>query len=71
MTVANDKLLRMAEQITANMAYTDDRQIVAAKISDHLKRFWDPRMLEAIKTLRDEHPEALSADLSAAIAALD
>ena len=71
MTVNSDKLLRMAEQIAANMAYTDDQDIVAAKISDHLSRFWDPRMLAAIKAYREENPESFSPELSAAVAALD
>ena len=71
MTVKVDKLLRMAEQIHANMAYTDDSKIVAARIADHLGRFWDPRMLDAIKAYREEHPEALSPELSAAVASLD
>ena len=71
MSVPIDKLLKMGEQITANMAYTDDKVIVAARISDHLGRFWDPRMLEAIKAYREEHPEGLSPELSAAVANLD
>lgn len=48
MTVAINKLVRMAEQITANMAFTDDENVVAAKVADHLNRFWDPRMKAAI-----------------------
>ena len=36
MTVKTDKLVRMAEQISANMAYTDDDHIVATRIADHL-----------------------------------
>jgi formate dehydrogenase subunit delta len=71
MTVPIDKLLKMGEQIAANMAYTQDRDIVAARISDHLGRFWDPRMLEVIKAYREEHPEGLSPELSAAVANLD
>ena len=30
MTVNIDKLVKMAEQITANMSYTDDQDLVAA-----------------------------------------
>jgi formate dehydrogenase subunit delta len=71
MTVKTDKLVHMAEQIRANMAYTDDRQIVAARIADHLSRFWDPRMLAAIKAYRAKHPDELSAELSDAVASLD
>ena len=71
MTVENDKLLRMAEQIRANMAYTDDTAIVARRIADHLSRFWDPRMLSAFKAYSAQHPDALSPELLAAVAALD
>lgn len=48
MTVSTRKLVKMAEDITANMSYTDDEEVVASKIADHLSRFWDPRMKEAI-----------------------
>lgn len=48
MTVSTRKLVKMAEDITANMSYTDDEEVVASKIADHLTRFWDPRMKEAI-----------------------
>ena len=71
MTVSNEKLLRMAEQITANMAYTDDQELVAAKVADHLGRFWDPRMLEALKAHTRKNPESVSPELSAAVAALN
>ena len=67
MTVKAEKLLRMGEQIRDNMAYTDDRDVVAQRIADHLDRFWDPRMLEVIKTLQRENPEDFSAELSAAV----
>ena len=71
MTVQIDKLLRMGEQISANMAYTDDGEVVAARIADHLRRFWDPRMLAAIKEHNALHPETLSPQLSSAVGALD
>jgi formate dehydrogenase subunit delta len=67
MTVNNEKLLKMAEQITANMAFTDDRQVVAAKVADHLNRFWDPRMKAAFKDYAQAHGEELSPALRAAV----
>lgn len=70
MTVKIEKLLRMAEQISANLSYTDDKEIVAAKIADHLGRFWDPRMLKEIKAYHAEHPDDMSPELSAAVASL-
>lgn len=70
MTVKVDKLVSMAEQIRANMAYTDDSQIVATRIADHISRFWDPRMLEAIRQYHVEQPDALSSELAMAIDSL-
>jgi formate dehydrogenase subunit delta len=67
MTVNNEKLLKMAEQITANMAFTDDREVVAAKVADHLNRFWDPRMKAAFADYAREHNEQLSPTLQAAV----
>lgn len=71
MTVKADKLIRMAEQIAANMAYTDDQSVVAAKIADHLSRFWDPRMLSAIKEQAGSEPNSLSPVVLAAVSSLD
>jgi hypothetical protein len=70
MTVGTEKLVRMAEQIAANMNYTNDSEVVAAKISDHLARFWDPRMLEAIKVYNLENPDSLSKELSIAVSSI-
>ncbi len=49
MTVNVEKLTKMARQIVANMNYTDDPAIVAAKAADHINRFWDPRMKAALR----------------------
>jgi hypothetical protein len=67
MTVNNEKLLKMAEQITANMAFTDDQAVVAAKVADHLNRFWDPRMKSAFKDYAQAHSEQLSPTQQAAV----
>ncbi len=70
MTVKADKLLRMGEQIAANMAYTDDTAVVAAKVADHLSRFWDPRMLQTIKEHALSEPDTLSPVLLSAVSSL-
>jgi len=44
MTVAVEKLIRMAEQIAENNSFTPDADVVAAKVADHIQKFWDPRM---------------------------
>ncbi len=67
MTVDAAKLVRMAEQITANMAYTEDVELVAARVADHLNRFWDPRMRQAMAELADGGADQLSPALQAAV----
>ena len=49
MTVDIAKLVKMAEHITANMRFTEDEAVVAERVADHINRFWDPRMKEAIR----------------------
>ena len=44
MTVSAQKLVRMAEQIAANVTVSDDPAVVAERTADHLNRFWDLRM---------------------------
>ena len=70
MTVGAAKLVRMAEQITANMAYTDDVEVVAARVADHLNRFWDPRMLKALAEVANGDADQLSPALKAAVGQL-
>ena len=67
MTVDSAKLVRMGEQITANMAYTDDVALVAARVADHLNRFWDPRMRQAITDIANRDADELSPALKAAV----
>lgn len=67
MTVDAEKLVKMAEQISANMNYTDDEAVVAARIADHLGRFWDPRMQATILSHAREHSNEYSAVLLAAL----
>jgi formate dehydrogenase subunit delta len=44
-----DRLVYMANQIARNMSTMNDMDTAAA-IADHIKSFWDPRMLAGIKT---------------------
>ena len=70
MTVDTRKLVKMAEDITNNMAYTDDQEIVANKIADHLNRFWDPRMKNAISEYAAQPTSTLTPPLRLAIGRL-
>ena len=47
MTVDREKLVRMGEQVAANLDYDDDAEGLVARVADHLSRFWDPRMKAA------------------------
>jgi formate dehydrogenase subunit delta len=67
MTVKISKLVKMAEDITANMSYTNDQEVVASKVADHLNRFWDPRMKAAIIEYQDDENSELTATLRLAI----
>jgi formate dehydrogenase subunit delta len=67
MTVGIDKLIRMGEQITANMSFVDDKDVVSDKVADHLGRFWDPRMKASIIEYAGDHGEAFSEPLLMAI----
>ena len=44
MSVSMEKLIRMAEQISANISIDEDSQRKGEKLALHMKKFWDPRM---------------------------
>ena len=71
MTVNAKKLTRMAEQITANMNYGEPTEILAAKVADHINKFWDERMTSEFKFYAQNHKSELSMELQAAIALLN
>ena len=43
-----EKLVRMANQIAANLDYGADKEKVAVATADHLRRFWNSSMRAAI-----------------------
>lgn len=43
-----EKLVRMANQIAANLDYGPDKEQVAVATADHLRRFWNSSMRAAI-----------------------
>ena len=71
MTVSTEKLTRMAEQITANMDYGEDTEILAAKVAEHINKFWDERMKSAFKHYANEHKHDFSAGLQGAVSKID
>lgn len=70
MTVQTEKLTRMAEQISANMNYGEDTEIVADKVAEHINKFWDERMKSAFKEHAVRHQDEFSAELRAAVSKL-
>ncbi len=48
MTVQASKLVRMAQQIADNNNFTPDVDVVAAKVAEHIQKYWDPRMKQQI-----------------------
>jgi formate dehydrogenase subunit delta len=55
-----NKLVRMANQIAANLDYGPDKNRVVADTADHLRRYWSPPM----KVLIVEHYKRGDAELS-------
>jgi hypothetical protein len=70
-TVNVKKLVKMGEDITANLAYTDDQVVVSVKVADHIHRFWDPRMIAAITDYAAQEDSELTGPLRLAINSLD
>ncbi len=70
MTVDRDKLVRMGEQVAANLVFDDDAEGLVARVTDHLTRFWDPRMKEAIKDHLASGNAEVSDTLRAAVSRL-
>ncbi len=53
-------LVKMANQIARNIGIGPSEDDAAARVADHIKRFWAPRMREKI----GEHYEQVSSELS-------
>ena len=66
MGVGHDKLVRMAEQIAANLDLGDD-VVTAARVADHIGRFWDPRMRETLLAYAASGEAQLSARVREAL----
>ena len=64
------KLVKMANQIAANLAYGDDEERVAENVRDHLRRFWSPPMRAAIIEYQEQGGSGLSPPAARAVAKL-
>lgn len=66
---APDKLIYMANQIGAFFK-AQDTDTASARIAEHLKRYWDPRMRRAIVAHLDTGGAGLDAPVRAAVESL-
>lgn len=71
MTVKLEKLIKMAEQISDNMRFSDNVDQVADKIADHINRFWDPRMRATLSAMPEEKQHGLSKELQMALSQIN
>ena len=53
-------LIKMLNQVTENLTQGDEDEVAAARVADHLKRFWAPGMKERIKSYAEDSGEELS-----------
>lgn len=67
MAIGAEKLIHMAEQIATNITIVPDQAVIAEKLADHLKRYWDPRMRDELIAYAGDHRGELSPVLLAAI----
>ncbi len=65
-----EKLVRMANQIAANLDYGPDKAKAVAEVVDHLRRFWSPLMREEIVNHDDQGEVKLSEVAKQAVAQL-
>jgi len=55
-----DRLVTMANDIAAFFAADPDTEAAAEQVANHLRKFWDPRMRQAIRRVAQEGGVGLS-----------
>jgi formate dehydrogenase subunit delta len=55
-----DRLVTMANDIAAFFAADPDAEAAAEQVANHLRKFWEPRMREAIRRVAQEGGAGLS-----------
>ena len=55
------RLVAMANDIAAFFNAEADKEAAAEQVANHLRKFWDPRMREAIRRVAQEGGVGLSA----------
>jgi len=70
-TVNIEKLVRMAEQIIANLDYGEDADMVAQRCARHINKYWDQRMRAEFKACASTQPELISNQLQRVVSKLD
>jgi formate dehydrogenase subunit delta len=64
------QLIKMAQQIAANLAAGVDANTAAARTADHLRRFWTPAMRSQLLDYWQDGEGDLDTTVSAALAEL-
>jgi hypothetical protein len=60
-------LIKMANQITINLAYGDSLEQSAVRVSDHIVRFWATSMKNKIKSYAQDGGQELHVITKAAV----
>ncbi|MFB9886362.1 formate dehydrogenase subunit delta [Balneatrix alpica] len=50
-------LIKMANQIARNLGYEQDNDKRAEKVAGHIRKFWEPRMIQALLKLEPTDPQ--------------
>lgn len=62
-----DHLVRMANQIARNMNAWGEPDAVAARVAEHLTKFWTPAMREQLLRYREQDGEDLAPAVEGAL----
>ena len=69
-TGSGERLVQMANDIADYFTSEPDRELAINGMAQHLKRFWEPRMLVRIRSMHSEGTTGLNELASAAVARL-
>ncbi len=62
-----EHLIKMVNQITANLARGENKEADVAAVADHLRRFWSPAMRSKLATYLEQNQDAVSATSAQAV----
>ena len=62
-----EHLIKMINQIASNIAIGEDEEVAAAKVADHVKRFWAKSMKQQITAYVEDGGDQLQPAASNAV----